>query len=179
MAKFEVPPGIARTIGSKVNTREAFTKSANALVALERIRKMMKIEFDAGIKPAYQDYKALTDEKKESDSDLAEASAALREQLADYLTREEEESDDWSDSIRFDLPDGLRLMNKDVVVVHDMQELVEAVAQGRVDISVLQPDIKQLQKEILQMGGIVTTPGVALEKTKEWRVGGKKKETEE
>ena len=173
----DVPTNIETAVGSEVNTKAAFGRAADALVSLERIRKVLKLEFDQKIKPAYRKYKDFSQEKKDQDETFALASQSLRDKLAGYLTREDESGEDLTESVRFDLPEGLRLLDKEVVCIHDMAELVQAVAEGRADIELLMPNMKLLQQKLVASGGLNIPPGTSVEKSKEFRVG-KQKETE-
>jgi len=157
----EVPEQLALLASTKPATKKAFAERVDALVQACRIRKTIRLELEGRVSKARDEYRRGADILKTSEAPWTDVEGKLRDSLAGYLAEEDcpEEA-----SVRADAYEGAIIVEKEVVIISDMEELVRAVAEGKAKAEYLLPNLSEIKSDSKQLGHYFSVPGVSVEK---------------
>jgi len=157
----EVPEALAHLAATPPTGKKAFEERVDALVQINRIRKTIRLDLESRVSKARDEYRRGADILKTSEAPWADMEGQLRESLATYLAEEE---CDPEFSVRTYEFEGAVIMEKEIVVISDMEELVRAVAAGKAKPEYLEPNLSAIKADAKAQGHYFNAPGIAVEK---------------
>ena len=157
----EIPEALAHLAATPPTGKKAFEERVDALVQINRIRKTIRLDLESKVNKARDEYRRGSDILKTSEAPWADMESKLRESLADYLAAED---CDPEFSVRTYDFDGAIVVEKEIVVVSDMEALVRAVAAGEAKPEYLEPNLSEIKSDAKKLGHYFGVPGIAVEK---------------
>lgn len=156
----EIPESLARLASTPPTGKKAFEERVDALVQINRIRKTIRLDLESKVHKARDEYRRGADILKTTEEPWADMEGKLRESLADYLAAED---CDPEFSVRTYEFDGAIVVEKEIVIISDMEELVRAVAEGKAKAEYLQPNLSEIKSDSKKLGHYFSVPGVSVE----------------
>lgn len=154
----DVPQALIDISAKKVKSKTAFEDKADALVQVARTRKVIKLELEQKVVKARDEYRRGADILKVTDAPWAELEERLRDDLNRFI---QEEDCPPENSIRTHEIPGTSIGEREVIVVHDLEQLTSAVAQGKAPADFLVADMPAIRAHFKKLGHFAgDVPGV-------------------